>query len=186
MSKAELLEALPTLGILTEYQWAIVPDKEEVNLVNTVLQLNNISTFSAITQLGKVSTNCKLNFCCCIFTSPLGMSTISLIKSFFLLQTCEDFIIECRFAGMEFPCFQEDPYLTWKTSTSHYGVCCSFHFNPRQKGFVPFAATTFGSEGGLSVIGTVYPSSDMGRSGNMVSSGLMVSTPFTLFPFREN
>ena len=83
--------------------------------------------------------------------------------------------MQCRFAGRVFPCMQQDKYLTWTTTASHYGTCCSFHYNPLSEGFVPFATNTFGSEGGLTVIGTAQPASKTGKSGNMFSNGLVVS-----------
>lgn len=55
VTKERLLQALPTLGILNEHQWNTLPDGDDVLLVNNVLALNNISMFSAATQLGKVS-----------------------------------------------------------------------------------------------------------------------------------
>lgn len=76
---------------------------------------------------------------------------------------------------------QQDKYLSWTTTTSHYGTCCSFHYNPLTVGFQPFASNTYGSEGGLSIVGTGYPSSGRGLSGNMYSTGLVVSGAFKEF-----
>lgn len=54
-------------------------------------------------------------------------------------------------------------------------MCCSFNYNPLTDEFQPFAANTFGSEGGLTVVGTGAPLSGRGLSGNLFSSGLVVS-----------
>lgn len=67
------------------------------------------------------------------------------------LKTCEDFIIHCSWSGVEFPCFQEHKFLTFRTSTSHLGVCCSFNYHPDDKGDATYAANTFGIMNGLSV-----------------------------------
>lgn len=96
------------------------------------------------------------------------------------LQTCEDFMINCRFAGRVYPCMEPNKQLTWTTTTSHYGTCCSFNYNPLTDEFQPFASNTFGYEGGLTVVGTGAPSSGRGLSGNLFSSGLVVSLTFML------
>lgn len=84
-------------------------------------------------------------------------------------------LLECSFAGKSFPCFQNDPYLTWTTTRSHYGTCCSFHYHPLTEDFKPFAANTFSSEGALTVVGTGYPLIADGVSGTMFSAGFVVS-----------
>lgn len=100
--------------------------------------------------------------------------TYSPFLSFFR-QTCEDFLVECRFAGQVFPCFQKHDFLTWTTTTSHFGACCSFHYHPLTENFQPFAANKFGSEGALTIIGSGYPLIADGQSGIMYSSGFLVS-----------
>lgn len=109
--------------------------------------------------------------------TQFSLDSVSMLLLFSLhFQTCEDFILECRFAGRVFPCFQKDPYLTWTTTTSHHGACCSFNYHPISNDFTPFAANTFGSEGGLTVIGTGYPATVDTESGTMFSSGFVVSS----------
>lgn len=63
VTKDKLVTALATLGIHTEHQW-VVPEMlaEDVAMVQSVFQLNNISIFSAATQLGKVSARLCLYF----------------------------------------------------------------------------------------------------------------------------
>lgn len=91
------------------------------------------------------------------------------------MQTCEDMLINCRFAGVVYPCFEPNKQLSWTTTTSHYGTCCSFNYNPHNDVLQPFAANTFGAEGGLTIVGTGFPTSGKGLSGDMFSTGLVVS-----------
>lgn len=58
-TKEKLLAALPALGVFTEHQWTM-PNIEDMALVTSVLHLNNISIFSAIMQLGKVTNQSHL------------------------------------------------------------------------------------------------------------------------------
>lgn len=64
VTKERLLHALPTVGVFTEHQWAVMPAEEDVELVHDAFVLNNISIFSASTQLGKVSRFLKYLFYC--------------------------------------------------------------------------------------------------------------------------
>lgn len=109
------------------------------------------------------------------FPKRLLLPFFSLLLSSFVQQTCEDFLVECRFAGKSFPCFQNHNYLTWTTTTSHFGTCCSFHYHPLSENFQPFAANAFGIEGALTVVGSGYPLIADGQSGIMYSSGFLVS-----------
>lgn len=68
-----------------------------------------------------------------------------------LIKTCEEIILHCSWSGVEFPCFQEHPFLTFKSSTSHLGVCCSFNYHPENKDETIYAANTFGISHGLTV-----------------------------------
>lgn len=88
-------------------------------------------------------------------------------------KTCEDFIVSCRWSGVEFPCFQEHPFLTFKPSTSHLGVCCSFNYHPENKDETIYAANTFGVSHGLTIVGTGYPQPGNGISGAYFSSGFV-------------
>lgn len=89
---------------------------------------------------------------------------------------CEDFIVVCYWAGTKFPCFQNNPFLSWIGSTSHYGACCSFNYHPSVQGsFVPFAVNTYGIHGGLSVVATGFPQASDGKSGALYSEGFMVA-----------
>ncbi|XP_039438732.1 sodium channel protein Nach-like [Culex pipiens pallens] len=88
---------------------------------------------------------------------------------------CEDFIVVCYWAGTKFPCFQNNPFLSWIGSTSHYGACCSFNYHPSVQGsFVPFAVNTYGIHGGLSVVATGFPQASDGKSGALYSEGFML------------
>lgn len=93
----------------------------------------------------------------------------------------------CSWAKVEFPCFQETPHFSWRTTTSYLGICCSFNYHPENLSFVPLNSPTYGTRGGLSIIGSGYPQVADGKSSVLFSTGLiqLVHHPFD-FPGEGN
>ncbi|XP_037941388.1 sodium channel protein Nach [Teleopsis dalmanni] len=66
---------------------------------------------------------------------------------------CSDFVKRCFWGTTEFSCHQDNEYLSFISTTSYMGPCCSFNYNPRNASYVPFSANIFGMDGGLTFIG---------------------------------
>lgn len=137
VTKSELYDSLPLIGLLTEHQWN-PPDPEKLEMIHTLLKINNISIFTANRELGKVS---QILFIYLIYNKKIVL----------MIKTCDDFILHCRWSGVEFPCFQEHKFLTFKSSTSFLGICCSFNYHPENKDETKYAANTYGVSHGLTV-----------------------------------
>lgn len=86
-----------------------------------------------------------------------------------------------------FPCFQENSYLKFTESTSYAGICCSFNYRPKNSSYEPYRSPSFGTRGGLSIIGSAHPQVSDGKSGIFFSSGLMmlIHHPFD-YPVEGN
>ena len=82
--------------------------------------------------------------------------------------------MSCRWAGKSFPCFQNHKYLTWKTTTSHYGACCSFNYDANNINGEFFTTNAYEVYGALSIIGSGYPQIADGKSGGLFSAGFVV------------
>ncbi|XP_067633163.1 sodium channel protein Nach [Eurosta solidaginis] len=67
--------------------------------------------------------------------------------------SCNDFVKRCYWGINEFPCRQQDEYLSFIATTSFLGPCCSFNYNPKNLSYVPFSANIFGIDGGLTIVG---------------------------------
>ncbi|XP_017476236.1 PREDICTED: sodium channel protein Nach [Rhagoletis zephyria] len=67
--------------------------------------------------------------------------------------SCDDFVKRCYWGITEFPCRQQHEYLSFISTTSYLGPCCSFNYNPKNLSYVPFSANLFGIDGGLTVVG---------------------------------
>ncbi|XP_075159387.1 pickpocket 6 [Haematobia irritans] len=80
---------------------------------------------------------------------------------------CNDFVKRCFWGGVEFPCRQEHEYLSFSSTTSFLGPCCSFNYHPQNLSYVPFSSNTFGVDGGLTFIGVEGSEED-------ISTGLIV------------
>lgn len=103
-------------------------------------------------------------------------------------QICNDFIKLCAWAKVEFPCFQSDSHhLSFTSTTSYLGMCCSFNYHPGNRSYEAFKAATFGTRGGLTIIGSGYPQVADGKSGVLFSSGfiMLVHHPYD-FPVEGN
>ncbi|XP_054740035.1 sodium channel protein Nach [Anastrepha obliqua] len=66
---------------------------------------------------------------------------------------CNDFVKRCYWGITEFPCRQRHEYLSFISTTSFLGPCCSFNYNPKNLSYVPFSANIFGIDGGLTIVG---------------------------------
>lgn len=89
------------------------------------------------------------------------------------LQNCQDFVQVCAWAKVEFPCFQNNSRFSFYATTSYLGICCSFNYRP-DNGFEAYHSTTFGTKGGLSIVGSGYPQVADGKSGVLFSSGFLM------------
>lgn len=78
------------------------------------------------------------------------------------------------------PCFDQDIDFSWHTSLSYLGYCCSFNYFRKNRTTSPLKAHTFGSGGGISLIGTGGPQLADGKSGIIFSAGFML---FVHHPF---
>ncbi|XP_050324400.1 sodium channel protein Nach [Bactrocera neohumeralis] len=67
--------------------------------------------------------------------------------------SCNDFVQRCYWGIEEFPCRQKHEYLSFISTTSFLGPCCSFNYNPKNLSYVPFSANIFGIDGGLTIVG---------------------------------
>lgn len=67
--------------------------------------------------------------------------------------SCEDFLQYCYWGSKQFPCYQKNDDLTFTTSISHVGYCCSFNYRPEDQSYIPFSANNFGVNGGLVIVG---------------------------------
>lgn len=103
------------------------------------------------------------------------------------MKDCKDFIKVCAWAKVEFPCFQKHSDFTIVTTTSYLGICCSFNYHPANTTYVPYHAASFGTRGGLSIIGSGYPQTGGLKSGPLFSSGfiMMIHHPQD-FPVEGN
>lgn len=80
---------------------------------------------------------------------------------------------------MEFVCFPDvtdggNQHLSFQATTSYLGVCCSFNYHPGNRSYEAYRSATFGTRGGLSIIGSGWPQVADGKSGVLFSSGFMV------------
>lgn len=89
-------------------------------------------------------------------------------------QNCEDFIKVCAWAKTEFPCFQKNSHFSFVATTSYLGLCCSFNYHPEKEAHKPFHSSSFGTRGGLSIIGSGSPQVADGKSGALYSSGFIM------------
>lgn len=53
-------------------------------------------------------------------------------------------------------------------------MCCSFNYHPDNTTYEAYQASSFGTRGGLSIIGTGYPQVADGKSGVLFSSGFIM------------
>lgn len=103
------------------------------------------------------------------------------------MKKCQDFIKVCAWAKVEFPCFQKNSYFTFVKTISYLGICCSFNYHPANTSYEPYHAPSFGTRGGLSIIGSGYPQAADLKSGGLFSSGfiMMIHHPKD-FPVEGN
>lgn len=142
-----VLEALPALGMFVENPWGVVGDAPELALIDRTLQANGYTVAEAVRELG---------------------------------LSCRDFIKVCAWSKVEFDCFPADggtggdPHLSFRATNSYLGVCCSFNYQPGNVSYDAYRSTTFGTRGGLSIIGSGWPQVADGKSGVLFSSGFMM------------
>lgn len=142
-----VLEALPALGMFVENPWGVLGDAPELALIDRTLRANGYTVAAAVRELG---------------------------------LSCRDFIKVCAWSKVEFDCFPADggtggdPHLSFRTTTSYLGVCCSFNYQPGNGSYDAYRASTFGTRGGLSIIGSGWPQVADGKSGVLFSSGFMM------------
>lgn len=54
------------------------------------------------------------------------------------------------------------------------GMCCSFNYHPGNSTYNAFRSPSFGTRGGLSIVGSGYPQVADGKSGALFSSGFVM------------
>lgn len=150
-SETALLKALPALGLFVENPWGAVDatdNADELLLIDSVLNANGYTVATAVRQLG---------------------------------LSCEDFIKVCAWSKVEFDCFEHSTdstrHLVFRTTMSYLGMCCSFNYYPANESrtiYQPYRSPSFGTKGGLSVIGSAYPQVADGKSGVLFSSGFIM------------
>lgn len=94
----------------------------------------------------------------------------------------------CAWAKREFPCFQNNSQFSFVSTTSYLGLCCSFNYNQDQaEQHKPFHSSSFGTRGGLSIIGSGAPQVADGKSGVLFSSGFIMLIHHPLdYPVESN